>query len=416
VKHFGIISPPVSGHINPFSSLGRELISRGHKVTVFHFLDLEEKIKKEGLGFCPIGQTDHPLHSFSDSLAVLGNLQGIGALRFTISAVSKTTRMFLRDAPLVIKNSNIDALLVDQMEPAGCAIAELLGLPFITICNALILNEEAEIPPPFSPWHYSKNYFAKIRNEMGYYVSKKLTGSISSIVNETRLKWNLKAHSQPADSFSKIAQISQQVSAFDFPRKNLPSCFHYVGPLRDESGQKTSFPWEKLDGRPLIYASLGTLQNRKLNIFKIFAEACEHLDAQLVITHGGGLSIAECKTFAGNPLVVNYAPQVELLKRASLTLTHSGLNTVMDSLAAGVPLVAIPITYEQPAIANRLKWQGAGEVLKLSRLNKENLKAAVARVLVEDRFRRRAKEIQTEIKSAGGVSRAADIIEKTLYF
>ena len=72
MKHFGIISPPVAGHLNPFSALGRELIRRGHRVTVFHMADLESKLQAEGLEFCRIGESDHPLGTLRKTLAEIG--------------------------------------------------------------------------------------------------------------------------------------------------------------------------------------------------------------------------------------------------------------------------------------------------------------------------------------------------------
>src|SRR6478735_7810933 len=99
MKHFGVVSPPVSGHIHPLSALGRELRARGHRVTYFQVPDLEEKIRSEGLDFQPIGQGDHPRGSLLQSLAQLARLQGLAALRFTIRAVASTSIMTCRDAP-----------------------------------------------------------------------------------------------------------------------------------------------------------------------------------------------------------------------------------------------------------------------------------------------------------------------------
>jgi MGT family glycosyltransferase len=171
------------------------------------------------------------------------------------------------------------------------------------------------------------------------------------------------------------------------------------------------FPWERLDGRPLIYASLGTLQNSREPVFRCFAEACRDLDVQLVISHGGGLSAEQVARLPGDPLVVSYAPQLSLLARANLTLTHAGLNTVLDSLAHGVPLVAIPITYEQPAIARRVEFTGAGKALSLSPLDPFRLKGVIQDVLDRDSYRVAARRMKDAIRQAGGVRRAADVIE-----
>ena len=245
--------------------------------------------------------------------------------------------MICRDAPAVIAKAGVNVLLVDQTEPEGASIAELLGIPFITVCNALLLNREPDVPPPFTSWNYSGHLAARLLYALGYALSDRLLSPVTRTVAQYRQKWSLPPHRSPEDSFSKLLQISQQPPSFDFPRRTLPQCFHYVGPLRKKSNTSVPFPWEKLDGRPLIYASLGTLQNGKEKVFACFAEACLGLDVQLVITHGNGLTKAAASSFPGDPLVVNYAPQLEVLSRARATLTHAGLNTVLDSLTHGVP-------------------------------------------------------------------------------
>ena len=235
--------------------------------------------------------------------------------------------MVCEDAPAAIREAGVDALLVDQMEPAGGAVAEHLGLPFITVCNALAINRDPVAPPSFTPWAYRETSWARMRNAVGYQVSDWLTRPISNAVAEYRRRWKMPRLASPDESFSKLAQICQMPREFDFPRQQLPACFHYVGPLRRTLPTPVAFPWERLDGRPLVYASLGTLQNSREPLFRCFAEACRGLDVQLVISHGGGLSEREASNLPGEPLVVSYAPQVDVLARAHLTITHAGLNT-----------------------------------------------------------------------------------------
>src|SRR5262249_2929652 len=151
------------------------------------------------------------------------------------------------------------------------------------------------------------------------------------------------------------------------------------------------FPWGRLDGRPLVYASLGTLQNRREPLFRCIAEACGACGVQLVISHGGGLTPSQARELPGAPLVVDYAPQIELLQRARLPITHAGLNTVLDALTHGVPLVAIPITYEQPAIARRIEWTGAGRSIPLRDVTRSTLQRIVRMVLDDDRYSEAAR-------------------------
>ena len=411
MSHFGVISPPVSGHLNPMAALGRELQHRGHRVTFLQMEDVRAKVLSEGLEFITLGQSDLPPGSLAASTTRIGQLSGLAALQFTIDAIRKTTQMFCRDAPQAIADAGIEALIVDQTEPAGAAIADYLGLPYVTVCCALHIDREPAVPPIFTDWTYNPAAWAQLRNRLGYAIFDRLTRPVRAVIDDYRRQWQLPAYRTADASFSKLACISQQPAAFEFPRTALPDCFHYVGPLRNASPQAVSFPYERLTGAPLIYASLGTLQNTKADVFGTIAAACEGLEAQLVLSHGGGLSDREVEQLPGEPLVVPYAPQTELLAKASLTVSHAGLNTVLDSLTHGVPIVAIPITYEQPAIAARMRWVGAGEIVALKQLTVATLRAAIQRVMDDPNYSAKAQVVAASIRQSGGVRRAADLTE-----
>jgi MGT family glycosyltransferase len=373
-------------------------------------IDLEEKIRAENLDFEAIGLDDHPRGSLPQSLAELGQMKGLAALRFTIRQVARTSVMVCRDAPEAIRRAGIDALLVDQMEPAGGAVAEHLGIPFVTVCNALAINRDPIVPPPFTPWKYRATRWARVRNAAGYAVSDRLTAPIVKVVAEYRAKWKLPPLQSPDDSFSRLAQICQMPREFDFPRVSLPDNFHYVGPLRRDQAGSQAFPWDRLDGRPVVYASLGTLQNRRAPLFRCFADACAGLGVQLVVAHGGGLTDADAAALPGHPLVVRYAPQLDVLAKARVTITHAGLNTVLDSLASGVPLVTIPLTYEQPAIARRVESIGAGRTLSIRALTVDRLTRTLQDVLDRSAYHEAARRMRDAILEAGGVRKAASVI------
>jgi UDP:flavonoid glycosyltransferase YjiC (YdhE family) len=86
----------------------------------------------------------------------------------------------------------------------------------------------------------------------------------------------------------------------------------------------------------------------------------------------------------------------------------------MDSLSCGVPMVVLPVTNDQPAIAARVRYAGAGEVLFPRRLTLTGLRAAVRRVLEVPEYRGHARQLKMSIERAGGVERAADIVEDVL--
>ncbi|HEY9636060.1 MAG TPA: glycosyltransferase [Coleofasciculaceae cyanobacterium] len=415
MNHFGILCPSETGHLTPMLGLGRELKRRGHSVTFFQVPDAEKKVLSAGLNCQLIGQSEFPVGSLPQRYAELGKLSGLAGVRYSIQFVQQITDMSLREVPDAIKAIEVDVLLVDQVARAGSTIAELLDIPFISVCNCLLFNREASVPPPFTTWRYNPSWWTYLRNQMGYSLIDRLAQPLWALVDEYRRQWKLSPYSSPDDVYSKLAQLSQQPDKFEFPRTTLPPYFHFTGPYIDSASRElVSFPLDKLTGRPLIYASMGTLQNRQQEIFHCIAEACVGLDTQLVISLGGASSPKSLPGLPGSPLVVEYAPQLELLKKTTLTITHAGLNTVLESLTNGVPMVAIPITNDQPGVAARLAWSGAGEVVPLSHLSVPRLRAAIQRVLTEGSYKNNASRLQDAIASAGGVRRAADIIEQVI--
>jgi len=90
------------------------------------------------------------------------------------------------------------------------------------------------------------------------------------------------------------------------------------------------------------------------------------------------------------------------------------MNTTLESLNNGVPMVAIPIANDQPGIASRIAWTGTGEVVPLKHLKASNLRRAIERVLTENSYKKNALKLQEGIKRAGGVKKAADIVEQVV--
>jgi MGT family glycosyltransferase len=376
--------------------------------------DVALKVRSEGLEFCPIGQSTYQPGTLARTFQQLGQLSELEALRYSVDFCQQVTEIICRDAPDAIAELGIEALLVDQLEPAGETVAEGLNLPFVTVSCGQAIHRRADVPPFFTPWRYQKALWAKLRNQVAYYMLDRNCQPILDTINHYRQQWNLPPYQGLYAPSNRLAHVSQQPAAFDFPCPNLPVDFHYTGPFRNSSPCAVSFPFEQLTGQPLIYASLGSVQNTKADLFRAIAAACQGLNVQLLIAHGGGISPEDIQSFPGSPLVMEYVPQVEVLARASLTITHGGLNTVLDSLTHGVPLVAIPITFEQPGTGARIRETAVGEVLPLKRLNVKRLRKTIQRVLTDSSYAQNAARIQQSIRDSGGVQRAADIIEQAV--
>lgn len=415
MSHIGLLCPAASGHLNPMTTLGYELKQRGHRVTLVGLLDAQPKVLAAGLEFRAIGEAEFPAGSTADALAKLGRLSGLAAFQYTVALFKQMTEILLKETTSVLLTAGVEALLIDQTSFGGSTVAQVLDLPFISICCALMLNQEPNIPPWNTSWLYHPNGWSRLRNQAFNELMLRIAKPITGMVDEYRQQKKLPKLQHQNDAYSQLAQLCQQPPGFEFPRQFLPSCFHFTEPYSNPASREHTFcPFDRLTGQPLIYASLGTVQNRLLETFQTIARACQDLDAQLVIALGGGSSPESLPALPGSPLVVGYAPQLELLQRATLTITHAGMNTTLESLSNGVPMVAIPIANDQPGVASRIAWTGTGEVVPLKRLSISKLQSAIKQVLAKDSYKNNAVKIQKAIQVSGGVSRAADIVEQVL--
>lgn len=153
-----------------------------------------------------------------------------------ISDMASVTDMLCRELPLAFRQHNIDAVIVDQMEPAGGLVAQALNLPFISICCALPVNRDNTIPLPVMPFRYgtsnrSRKLYASSADVYDWLMSKQ-----GRVIACHARAFGLPSRTRLDQCLSPLAQISQTIPGFDFPR-TLPACFHAVGAtLRSANG------------------------------------------------------------------------------------------------------------------------------------------------------------------------------------
>lgn len=396
--------------MNPLLALAGELVRRGHRATFVHQPDAAGMVVRPRIGFHAIGGVTHPPGSLNAWIGGMARLNGPFGLFRMIAQTAAQTDMIAREAPDAMRALGIDAVVADQMEPGAGLAAEHLGLPFVTTATGLPINREPGVPPPYVAWPHDASDRGVWKNVGGYRVSDWLMSGVGDVVEANAVRLGLPRRRRADQGFSPRAQIAQAVAGIDFPRQDLPENFHYLGPWREADGD---WMLPNPDGRPLVFCSLGSLQGSRAAIFHKVAAVCHEIGLRVVIAHGGRLDPAEAARLPGDPVVVDYVPQRAVLAQCALAITHAGFNTVLDALSFGVPLVAIPLAFEQPATAARLARAGVGEIVS-KRAGRRSMREAVSRVLNEPRYRENAKRLQMEISAAGGVVRAADLTEACL--
>jgi MGT family glycosyltransferase len=223
-------------------------------------------------------------------------------------------------------------------------------------------------------------------------------------------------HRPPMD-LPSILMYAEPLNIVFFPRAFQPAgeTFDerhlFVGPSILPRHQATDFPLDQLSPtRPLLYISLGTIFNNEPTFFKQSFEAFGESDYQVVLSRGKHVDPATLGPIPDNFLLSPYVPQLDILSRAHVFVTHAGMNSTMESLYYGVPMVAVPQTQEQVVTARRIAEMGLGIALEKEAVTVTALYEAVKRVANDSECRQRVQQMQQITHEAGGYQRATDAI------
>jgi MGT family glycosyltransferase len=420
MAHFAILCPAAGGHVIPMGSLGHELQTRGHRITLVAREKAGTLARQFELSHYELPADVPPFRPPARVLRTAASLFRAHVylgLRYRLSQQSESMLMLGSDA---LREIGVDGVIVDQNVVGGATVAERLGLPFITACSAVPWTCEDGIPPHYTAWSYGDDRWSRLRNRLGNAAWEWYMQPTMRVVNRYRRGWNMPPLRRIRDSFSKLAHLGQTCPEFDFPRRELADTFHYVGALAaDRPQQQVAFPWERLDGRPLIYVTLGTVRaGHNMTVLRKIAEACAGLDVQVVISTGKWEEDEkrgrELDNLPGDPIVADFVPQLDLLDKSALLITHGGQNTVLEALTRSVPMIALPRGADQPAMAARIEHSGVGVSVPFYGFSARQLRSLIQRILTDPSYRERACQLREAMRATGGVQRAAEIAEQAL--
>ncbi len=401
----GFICLNLPGHLNPMTALARHLQARNHEVVFLY------SSRANGLPCVP-GDIRDP---FNENRPEVSKLEGDDALAFALGLQVERTEAMLKSMPTMLETTGVDALIIDPIQFYAELAPIKLGIPYIHAAVAIHCDYSGYTPLCVygDPHQTTPEAIARNRKGVAKFAKMLSNNGVKAYARDAGFKVDWE---NPGFTYSKIAWLTQTPSEFDFENSHWPSQFHHTGPFHDGKGrEEIKFPWERLTGEPLIYASMGTILNGQPEVFRTIAAAvAKHKGVQLVLSIGDQLQPEQIGPVPSNAIIVKRAPQLELLKLASVCITHSGLNTVLESLAQGVPQVAIPVTFDQPGIAARIAHHKTGVVTSLNKLTAAHLSSLLDEVLNDATYRENACRIQKAIVKANGLSAAADLVEQSL--
>jgi MGT family glycosyltransferase len=384
VARFLFVVPPLVGHVNPTVSVARELEARGHEIAwVGHPGAVRPRLPEGAKLFALDDRL--PEERWEKASAEAKAARGLAALKFLWEEFFiPLARAMLPGVEDAIDRFRPSALVVDQQAVGGALAARRRALPWATLAttSAGVTDPLAGLP----------------------LVRKWLDDQLADLEREAGLP------PAPDPDRSPHLLIAFTTEALVGPRDRFPAHYRFVGPSIHRRPEPTPFPWDALRPGPRVLVSLGTVN----------AEAGDRFYPTVVEALGGEaapqviLVAPESMVPAvpGNFLVRPFVPQLALIPHMSAVVCHGGHNTVCEALAAGLPLVVLPIKHDQPVVAQQVVDAGAGLRLKFGRVRPDELRGAVTRVLGEPPFREAAARIAHSFESAGGAAKAALLLEE----
>jgi len=315
-----------------------------------------------------------------------------------------------------LRAMRIDGFLIDQADLGAGSIAEVLGVPFINLSFFPPVYFHDDNPPFTMLWHRDlEERSRKCIRTSNKLIEKALCPLVEKI-NAFRLANRLQLADSLNDLFSTRAIMTQMPIELELPSLSMPEHVYYTAPFDNHSNRKNlDFPWHRIDDRPLVYVSFGTVRNEAIAPIEIICEALSELPLQTVVSLGGTKLVPDdLPRLAGDPIVVHYAPQISLLSRAVLAITHGGMNTCLEALQCGVPMIAVPIADDQPGVSGRVLKHGVGRVIRYDRLKSSRVRRTIVEMLQNPTFTETAKRFQVAMAQKGGTWMASDIVKSRL--
>ena len=235
----------------------------------------------------------------------------------------------------------VDVVVTSEMLFGVMAGTEAAGVPCVSL-TANIYPFPQKGVPPFGPGlQPATGPFGRWRDWFINTMSRRAFASGREAFNETRKVLGLAPLSHPFDQLDRQASHLVLTSrAFDFAPSEPARHLVYAGAVLDDPAWTDSWqsPWPSSDRRPLVLVGFSTTFQNQRDVLRRVIDALRTLDIRAVVTAGPSIDRASLPA-AANVYVCASAPHSQLMKDASVVITHCGHGTVVRALAAGAPLV-----------------------------------------------------------------------------
>jgi UDP:flavonoid glycosyltransferase YjiC (YdhE family) len=414
------VAIPFAGHINPLLQQAKELKRRGWNVELASLESARSRVEGSGVTFVSLGSPADSQDIF-DAIIEAGRDQ-----KFFFSSL-KTMRGINRLWPAMydglkhkLQQERPDVLVVDFASLAGIDAAPDIPIvinnpDLLTMLPGELIPFDPRLPLPFQR--------SSIRNlPLWQPVQARIMMALGMRVSHLAWMWDINVKREKkglkrvrfADLLRGKPILINSAFGLEYKRE-LPPDLHMVGPMLQERSDVTpeSIP------QPTVYVNMGTIcqLSRKQLQRMLEAFTCDDFHVLWILRKEQRdlLPPSIPKTIR----IESWGPSPQsILEHPNVVafVSHCGVNSVHESIQAGTPIVGIPMFADQRDMAYRVQDSGAGLFVHKERFTAAELRTCIQRVIREEQFARALPPLQASFREAGGIPRAADVIEKAAAF
>lgn len=385
---------PSYTRIDTTLGLVQELARRGEQVDYYYFEEFKDKIELAGARF----QALPSMKPVSGDVTLQSRL-----IEYCLDAVPILLEKLERDRP---------KLVIFHAKCLWAAIpADLLNIP--TVCFHTNFLLPPRFLPPLSLLLAAYPLTDITKHLQRFYRHKQLWQQLSKKYEMKRIHkedvFKLQPNSMNLRGDLNIVYTSED---FQLQRSEFDDSYIFTGPCYSERAIDPKFPLQKIDKKPIIYISLGsvTSYNFKTDFYQLCLQAFADSEYGVVMSVGKSVDITQLGKIPANFIISNYVPQMQILQHAQVFITHGGTNSVWEGLINKVPMIVFPQGGDQYLVAYRLEQLGAGIWVKQKNIAPNKLRSLVKDVMQNEQIRSNVEILGNSLINAGGTQKAVDKI------
>jgi MGT family glycosyltransferase len=418
------LNQPTIGHLNTLLTIALQMEEEGHQI---HFLvpsvDERSGIKVfETAASVPkiIASHNIPMDTIMPVLStgliavLLPFATGQNEVALSMNMFSQGIEYYTRKILQIVERVKPDILVADFAFFGAHLAAELAGIPCIVIYHSGLPFTGKGIPPFGSGLPIAQGN--KAWDQQYLRREQIISSQLDARLNSARKKFGLPAF--PAGilrtPYSKWLNLITSVEAIEAPRDHLAGHSLFIGPCfaKRKNSRASHFPFEQLrSDKYKIYVSLGTVFNNKPRVFERIISALNSPEYQVIISAGGAYKKLLQDKIPENVLLFQSVPQVDLLPKVDLVIGHGGNNSTNETLAAGKPLIVMPVGGEQGDNASRIEYLKAGLRVNIASFDEDEIAQKVKYIRSNPEFQERVSCLKEAIDRTDGPKTASTCIE-----